>query len=139
MGGTCLRRARIRCDIVAMLLFQRLWLQLPVDIVIFMYVDSSPQVRGEELCAASFEHYDYYGRVKLQRRLMPMIGLPRDMTGQIGKSLALIWIIWLLVGQDPIQVTRFCNAVRAIDTNMGVERKLANMCDMLPEFHQPFL
>ena len=121
-----------------MLMFRRLWAVLP-DVAVYVYVDSSPQLRGEELFATSFELFDYDGRVQFQRRLMPLIALARDFLGQVGKGLALLWQVWLMVGPDPHQVLRFVQSIRAIVTDMGTERLLAGLPDLLPDFFRLIL
>ena len=130
-----LRSARPRLDACACFMFRRIWEQVvPLDIDIYIYLDSSPQVRGEELFAASFEMRDTHGNYPWERRLMPMIALPKDFWDAMGKAVALVWMIFLLVGPAPAQVIRFCNRVRCIVSDMGTERKLARMADIVPEF-----
>ena len=69
-----------------------------------------------------------------ERRLLPLISLDRDYLDQIGKSLALLWIIFLIVGPSAEQVIRFCDRVRCIVSDMGTERKNATMPCMIQEF-----
>ena len=73
-----LRRARIRLDAVASLLWREWWRDiLDSSISIFLYVGSSPQSRGEEMFASSFEIWDQ--RLPWSRELMPVLGLERRM------------------------------------------------------------
>ena len=54
-----LRRARIRLDAVASLVWRQWWREiLDSSIVIFFHVDSPLQSRGEEMFASSFEIWD---------------------------------------------------------------------------------
>lgn len=85
------------------------------------------------------EVYDRNGGIVFERRLMPMIALQRGALDAIGKSLALVWVIWLLVGPHIDQVIHFCNRVRSICTDMGTERKIATMPDIVVEFYQLLL
>ena len=128
-----LRTARVRADAVALLLFRRLWEQLPDTIDVYLYVDSSPQWHGEEMLATSFEIWDRRGQLPWQRRLMPLVSLERDFLDSIGKTIALVWQIWLLVGPSPLEVIRFCSRVRCIVTDCGTERLLANIVDVVPD------
>ena len=129
-----LRAARVRVDCIANNLFRRFWQTLPDDIDIFIYLDSSPQVCGQELFAASFELWDRHGQVPFARKLMPLVALMRDYLDAAGKAIALLWCIFLLVGPCPEQLIRFCDRVRCIVTDMGTERLIARCVDCLPEF-----
>lgn len=133
----CLRQARIRLDAVASLLFRRLWRQLQESAIdIYLYIDSSPQWHGEELFASSFEVWDRSGDLPWCRRLMPVVSLERDFLDGRGKTFALLFQIWLLVGPRPCEVRRFCRRVRCIVTDAGTERLVANFGDVLPYFLQ---
>ena len=117
-----LRRARVRADLAAMLLFRETYplLQNPC---FYVWTDSSPQWKGLEYCASTFElHQD--GQPP-KRRLLPCISLTRGRTSALHKTLALLWQITLVTG--PSQVQNFCSCVRAIVTDMGSERKIPRM------------
>lgn len=130
-----IRAARIRLDAVACNLFRALWDRLIDDsISIYLYLDSSPQLRGEELFAVSFEVHDHSGNIVWERRLAPLVALQRDFFDACGKALALIFIIFLLVGPSVRSIMRFCDCVRSITTDMGTERKLARFPCILEEF-----
>ena len=63
-----------------------------------------------------------------------MVALQKDFFDAVGKSLALVWIIWLLVGPSPEQLIRFCDRVRGIVTDMGTERKIARSPCLISDF-----
>lgn len=136
MNYQVLRAARVRIDFVACRLFRQLYRKLPSNIGVFMFVDSSPQVVGQELFAASFELYDPDGRVVWERRLMPLLALMRDFLDAVGKAMAMLWLIWLLVGPRPDDVIQFCSQIRCLVTDMGTERLIARMVDMVPAFFE---
>ena len=139
-SGKVLRAARIKLDSVALLLFRQLWRTLHnSSIAIFIYLDSSPQTRGHELFATSFEIWDMSGQFPFERRLFPLLSLPRDYLDATGKSLALLWLIWLSVGPDYDQVLRFCDSVVCIVTDMGTERLIARIPNFLEDFYSLIL
>ena len=130
-----LRSARIRLDVVACNLFRKVWSELVPDTInIYLYLDSSPQVRGEELFALSIELRDPAGNYPWERRLAPMIAIQKDYFDAVGKSLALVYLIWLLVGPTASQVIRFCDRVRGIVTDMGTERKIARSPCLISDY-----
>ncbi len=110
---TVLRRARVRLDICAMLLFRMLFhcmfQQDAENVQLYLYCDSSPQWRGLELFSSSVDLYD--GKT-FTRRLMPCIALGRSMMNARGKALALCWQCVLLSGLT-IDLARFFWAVFA--------------------------
>ena len=135
-----IRSTRIKLDTVAYNLFRQLWKRLIDDrICIYMYLDSSPQLRGEELFAVSFELHDPSGKLLWERRLAPLIALQRDFFDACGKALALVWIIFLLVGPAVESIVRFCGCVRSITTDMGTERKLARFPCIIADFYELML
>ena len=117
-----LRRARIRVDLVSMLLFRHTY-PLLHNPAFYVWTDSSPQWKGLEYCASSFEVYQ--DGLPTKRRLLPCISMTRGRTSALHKALALLWQITLVVG--PPQVQSFCKRVRAIVTDMGSERKIPRM------------
>ena len=135
ISGEWLRLARVRADLVAMLLhrqwFKREGSTLEVSSSVSLYVDSSPQWKGQELFAASV---DYYSTATHERRLLPVIHLPRDFLDLDGKALALLWQLWLMVGPTFTEMRRYLGLIRCVVTDMGTERLLADAPDLLPEF-----
>ena len=126
-----LRRARIRLDAFASLVSRQWWrVILGSSISIFLYVDSSPQLRGEDMFASSFEIWDQ--RLPWSREMMPVLSLERHMHDARSKTLALLFQTWLLVGPSVEEMIRFCSRVRCILTDMGTERSMAKMVDCPP-------
>ena len=135
-----LRSARPRVDVIACSLFRQVWSRLVPDTIdVYLYLDSSPQVRSEELFAVSVELRDPAGNFVWERRLAPMVALQRDYFDAVGKGLALLWILWLLVGPSPEQLIRFCDRVRAVVTDMGTERKIARLPCLIADFYDVML
>ena len=78
ISGTTLKRARVHLDSVAMLLYRMLFRSLPDMIGIYMWIDSSPQLMGCEMFAASFEVFDPTGQFPCVRKPMPVIYLNKS-------------------------------------------------------------
>ena len=115
------RTARVRIDMAAMLLY-RLANRQMLEPCMFLWTDSSPQWRGKEFCASSF---DVIANGVVQRRLLPCVALAKGRTGAVQKALALLWQISLVVGADQVQA--FCRSVRGVITDMGIERLIVRM------------
>ena len=116
-----MRQARVRVDAVAMLLFRILHRNMQ-NPVYYLWTDSSPQFRGREFGASSFDILVSGG---VQHRLLPAVALTKGRTSALQKCLCLLWQIMLQVG--PSEVQSFCRSVRGICTDMGTERLLARM------------
>ena len=116
-----LRTARVRLDCTAMLCF-RFALEMMAKPVFYVWADSSPQWRGREYFAASF---DTFSAGVLQRRLFPCVALLRGQGSAMHKGFALLWQIFLSVGAAQVQL--FCRSIRALITDQGTERLLARM------------
>jgi hypothetical protein len=126
-----IRLARTRLDVTAMLIFRRFFETLPVeDLAIYIWCDSSPQWRGLELFASTFE-------ISMPgfciRRAFPFI-TPALGLSSFAKGVALLWQIFLTVGPSFLLMRRFCNAVCGFCTDMGAERLICTSVDMLVEF-----
>lgn len=131
-----LRRARVRLDCIAMLLYRRFWTTLvaagdETTINIYLYADASPQWRGLELYASSFDLFD---GSRFQHKLFPMVSLDKEFGDAAGKCLALLWQVFLMVGPSYEVLRFFCRRVRSITTDQGVERFLADFPAALPDF-----
>ena len=136
-NGEVLRFARVKLDCVQSLMFRDIFKSMPDNMDIFLYIDSSPQVRGNELFACSFEIFNRQdGSWWFLRRYMPLLALGRDYLGAPGKCVALLWLIFLMAGPCWQQMRRFCSMVRVILTDMGTERLLYSICDLLPDFFE---
>ena len=114
-----LRKARIRFDLVSMLIL-RDYLRTVHNPVLYLWADSSPQWRGLEYFASSF---DLYAGGSFHRRLLPCVQLTRQRTSALHKTLALLWQILLITGPSGVQ--SYCRSVRGIITDMGTERNIA--------------
>ena len=135
-----IRSTRIKLDTVAYNLFRQLWKRLIDDrICIYMYLDSSPQLRAEELFAVSFELHDPSGKLLWERRLTPLITLQRDFFDACGKALALIVLIFLLIKPAVESIVRFCGCVRSITTNIKTEHKLTRFPCIITNFYELML
>ena len=71
-----------------------------------------------------------------ERRLLPMVALQRCFLDAGGKLIALLWQLWLMTGPEPEQLRRLLASTRAIVTDCGVERLLADTMDIVPDFFQ---
>lgn len=135
-----LRRARVRVDCVAMLLFRKRWADLLAgpasqDTHVYLYTDASPQYRGLELYASSF---DMLSEGQFVRKMLPMVSLDRSFMDAVGKVLALLWQMWLMTGPGYGMLRAFCHRVRSVTTDQGVERFVANFKCILPDFYGLF-
>ena len=128
-----IRLARVRADLVAMLMFRKMFKMLDYSCThLYLFADGSPLFRGEEMFAATF---DMLCEGVLQRRLFPPLRLPREYWGAVSKAYALVWMIFLMVGPSFHAVRCFCNRVRGITTDNGTERMLADTKDVLVSFY----
>ena len=88
-GAEIIRKARVRLDVVCMILhrclIEKLFL-MDADLSVYMFIDSSPQRRGMEMFAVSV---DLVWGDRYERRLWPVITLEHHMLDKIGKSCAL--------------------------------------------------
>lgn len=136
VGPETLRRARVRLDAVAMLLFRRLWRdQVRAAGVrqmnLYLFADASPQWRGLELYASTMEMFD---GTRVTRKLLPMVSLSKEFMDASGKTLALLWQLFLMFGPDFATMRQVCSRVRSITTDCGVERHIVDMPDCLGDF-----
>jgi hypothetical protein len=130
-GREVLRRARVRIDAVAALLFRMYFMSLHTRWYMNLWADGSPLWNGTEMFASSF---DLTVRDSTHRRLLPCVRLPRDFMGAKHKCLALLWQLYLLMGPCFESMRKACEGVRSITTDMGTERLLAGMDDILVTF-----
>jgi hypothetical protein len=71
-----LRRSRVNLDATCCMLFRRYWLALPfTSMFIYLFIDSSPQWRGLELFAASFDMCVGHVAKFCERRLFVQVGI----------------------------------------------------------------
>ena len=134
-----IRAARVRLDLMCMTLI-RSWLRLFMGgdrlqfVNMFVYTDASPQWRGSELAATSLEVADLNTNF-WSRRLLPVVQLDRGLYDATGKTLALLWQLWLCCGPSWGDMVRACSRIRAIVSDLGVERLIWTMPgDVFEEF-----
>ena len=126
-----LRAGRVRIDCMAMLV-SRCFFEQAQRPWYFLWTDASPQWKGREYSASSYDEYDA-GNDTIVRRLLPCISLTKGKTSTLDKTVALLHQIWLTVGAQNLQ--SFCRSVRSICTDMGVERGISTMnIDVLRSF-----
>lgn len=131
-----LRRARVRLDAVSMLTFRQYIRALPDDINLFVYADASPSLKGIEMFSVSLDiHHFSEGEHWFERRLMPIVSLSRDQLGAEGKTLALLWVLWLALGPDLRTFRQYLSRIRALVSDMGTERKIAGIGDLVGNFY----
>ena len=121
-----LRAARVRIDSMALQAW-RAFFQTLNTISLCLFVDASPQWRGTDMHAASFEIT--IGSL-FYRRLFTPIALETGQRGLADKMVALVWQIFLLVGPSYNMVRKFLNSVVCILTDAGTERELADGPDI---------
>ena len=135
-----LRMARVRLDIVQMLYFRRFFKDIldrygEERVCLYLHADSSPQWRGVEMFAASFDLVVNTGHItSIFRRQFPLISLSRDRGDAVGKGVTLLWQIWLLTGPVDDLFDSFLRCVRSLTTDLGTERLIANLQDMRIDF-----
>ena len=136
LNGETLRLARVRLDIVCMMLWRRLCLaSLQAHSVerthVFLFADASPQHGAEAFCSSC----DLLAGDRIERRMLPVVSLSRPMLGATGKSFALMWQTWLaMAGPSMATFSIFCGRVRSITTDLGVERKMVDCPNITEEF-----
>lgn len=130
-----LRRARVRADVVAMSVHRKFLRHLGDGMRVFIFCDSSPQWRGLELFATSFDVIDADGAA-CPRRLAPLVSLGRTQMDAQGKLYGVLWQIWLMAGPKFEDMQRFCERVVAITCDMGTERLLAGMESQVPGLYK---
>ena len=102
------------------------------EIDIYLYADGSPQWGvGLELFTMVIE---IVSCGKLERRLMPLISLSKDMLDTLGKTVCLLWALWLIGGPSFEDLRWLLSRVRGMSTDMGTERNIVDQEDMLRHF-----
>jgi hypothetical protein len=116
-------------------LYRAYWATLDADSLwIFLFADASPQFRGRELFAATFDMYIFGETMFFRRRKFTQIAVSRNMLTLLGKVTALLWQIFLQVGPHYEGIRRFCDRVGGVTTDMGVEKDIADYRDVLIPF-----
>ena len=104
---------------------------MDADLSVYLLIDSSPQRNGMELFAVSA---DLVWGDRYERRLWPLITIEHHMLDAARKSIAPMWLVWLMVGPCIKRVNLFRWKVKAILSDMGVEHRIAKMNDFTAEF-----
>ena len=122
VGEFVVRRARVRLDCVACLLWRAFFAQTDLSqLHLILYIDGSPQRRGVELFAASVDVIVGSGALAFTRRLLlPVLSLGRQNMDAMNKTIALLWQLLLLVG--PALLPRVLFRIKGILSDNGTER-----------------
>jgi hypothetical protein len=130
-----LRKARVHLDCTAMVLFRMFFRTLDLSrLWIFLFIDASPQARGLELFAATFDIFFTTDHPWFKRRLFPQVHIGRNCYTLIGKTVATLWLVFLQVGPNFVDMRDFCDHVTGITTDFGTEHGIAYFRDILPAF-----
>lgn len=131
INSEAVRKARVRFDVVAMLMFRHFYRSFQTDeINVFLFCDSSPQHKGLELFASTL---DLIHPCYVTRKLMPLV-VPVGMDA-FSKCVTLLYQMFLMVGPSIMAVRHFCGRVRAICSDMGAERLIVDQPDMIKDFY----
>ena len=123
-----LRKARIKVDCVAMLLWRLFWSRVRLtSLCLYLWIDASPQRRGLEFLATSWDVFTV-GAFRFRRKL-PAIRLQRALFSASGRTTAMLWQIFLLVGPCARTFRIILASIRSITTDMGVESKIYEAAD----------
>ena len=132
---TVLRQARVRLDATVMLLWRWYWSEATSsdrDVALFLWIDSSPQRRGIEFLASSWDVF-VNGHYRMRRKL-PAIKLSRALWTAFGKALGLAWQVFLVAGHQIPVLYKVWGSIRSITTDMGVESGIIDQEDFLASF-----
>ena len=132
-----LRRIRVRFDLTMMLMHRYAWrATVDADTDIVIWVDASPQWRGREMYAASYDAatFDSSLRPSSVRRLFPVLSVGSHLRALRGKAYAFLWQVAMVVGFDYGQMRRYLRRVRGITTDFGTEHLLRDAPDWLHDF-----
>ena len=132
-----LRAARVRLDVVCMLLHRQRLSKLMVgtgyrDTAILLFTDASPQWRGSELRASILDPVSV-SSLLVSRRLLSVEVLDRGLSDAVGKTCALLWQLFLVAGGCWSAMHTLCSRVRAIVTDLGMEQFICNQPGLVLE------
>ena len=124
LSRTSLLRARVRLDCVAMLLWRLLLESTAIDAIhINVYMDGSPQYRGQEMFASVLDVFiaeDGIEKPWLRRILLPLVNLGSACLDATGKTVCFLWQLLLMFG--PVLLPAILGRIRCILTDNGTER-----------------
>ena len=134
-SATSIRKARVNLDATCMRLFREFWKTLNIETVwIHIHIDASPQWKGLELFSGSFDMIVHNVEYFCQHRFFPQIRIGPYLFSVRGKTFALLWMIWLMVGPTYEAVKDYCCRTRFINSDFGTEHKIVDMPDVLIDF-----
>lgn len=126
-----LQLARINLDIVAMTVTRALWRSLLSThagrLRIYLHCDAPPQQSAEFFATTA----NIFAGVLSRRWLLPRAALVAEMMGARGKTLAIIFQVFLVAGPEFQRVRAFCGKVVPITTDMGTDMLVADPPDLL--------
>ena len=134
VSPSTLQRSRVRVDCLAMFVFQKFLLASLKQLGtadFYLYCDGSPQWRGVEVFASSM---DVIIDGFLMKLLLPLVSLTRERLDRVGKTVALLWQMVLVVGSSLLALV--CQRVRCIITDNGTERLIVGMPNFLEDFFE---
>ena len=116
-----MRKARVKIDMVACLLVRDYWKEMVAARRHWsscVFTDSSPQWRGKEMIVTSIElHGNPFIDPPFQL-MLPLIHIGSDMLGLAGKTFALLWQCFLLVGPSWSRLLHFTERVISFTTDL---------------------
>ena len=138
VGRETIRKARVRFDVLLMLIWRIWWAATaPGETWFHLYCDASPQLRGLELFASTFDvYYAMEAGMQFKRRLFPNV-MPLG-KNVLGKVFTMLWQIFLMFGPDVERIAAFLGRVVSITTDMGTEHLIADAGNCLQEFFRIF-
>ena len=110
---------------------------LNIDTVdLYLYSDGSPQWRGVELLASSIDVRIPMagGEILRHRRLLPAISINMSMFGVKGKTITLLWQLWLMFGPSYANMRAVLARIRSLTLDFGTEHRMVDSPDILPAF-----
>ena len=93
------------------------------SVQIYVFCDASP-VRGAEFFAATVDVFD---GSQLRRWLLPCLAVGPNFMDTLGKTMPLLWQIFLIAGPRFDHIRSFLWRVRSITTDMGVEWNIVDI------------
>ena len=77
---------------------------------------------------------DVFDGSQVRRWLLPCLAVGPNFMDTLGKTMSLLWQIFLIAGPRFDHIRSFLWRVRSITTDMGVERNIVDIRDVLKEF-----
>jgi hypothetical protein len=101
---------------------------------LYLFIDASPQWRGTELFASSIDVIQFSEPYLFQRRLMPQIRIARHLYTTVGKTVSVLYQLFLMFGTDYQTMRTACDNVAGLTTDLGTERRVPESKDILIPF-----